>query len=176
MLCLDPGLLHVDLHESGQRPVGHSTSSASPPPVGGRLGQPEDLVRWADFLRSDAADDLSGTVITVRPRTTDSLWADSAWRVLRPINFFGRRWDDRCAQPGDPDDDPQAEDHRVLQPGDANRRMYAEVTEAARRRPLAAARRSGLLRAARIVVAGSPSARSTRPGTRLLSLSPRRLS
>ena len=34
---------------------------------GGRVGQPEDLVAIAAFLCSDAAEHLSGTVITVRP-------------------------------------------------------------------------------------------------------------
>jgi NAD(P)-dependent dehydrogenase (short-subunit alcohol dehydrogenase family) len=34
---------------------------------GGRLGQPEDLVALAVSLCSDAANHLSGTVITVRP-------------------------------------------------------------------------------------------------------------
>jgi NAD(P)-dependent dehydrogenase (short-subunit alcohol dehydrogenase family) len=34
---------------------------------GGRLGQPEDLVALTTFLCSNAADHLSGTVITVRP-------------------------------------------------------------------------------------------------------------
>jgi NAD(P)-dependent dehydrogenase (short-subunit alcohol dehydrogenase family) len=37
---------------------------------GGRLGQPEDLVALAAFLCSDAANHLSGTVITVRPPVT----------------------------------------------------------------------------------------------------------
>jgi NAD(P)-dependent dehydrogenase (short-subunit alcohol dehydrogenase family) len=37
---------------------------------GGRVGQPEDLVAWATFLCSDAASQLSGTVITVRPPVT----------------------------------------------------------------------------------------------------------
>jgi NAD(P)-dependent dehydrogenase (short-subunit alcohol dehydrogenase family) len=34
---------------------------------GGRLGQPEDIVALTTFLCSDAADHLSGTVVTVRP-------------------------------------------------------------------------------------------------------------
>jgi NAD(P)-dependent dehydrogenase (short-subunit alcohol dehydrogenase family) len=34
---------------------------------GGRLGEPEDLVALTAFLCSDAANHLSGTVITVRP-------------------------------------------------------------------------------------------------------------
>lgn len=37
---------------------------------GGRIGRPEDLVSWAVFLCSDAAQHLSGTVITVRPPVT----------------------------------------------------------------------------------------------------------
>jgi NAD(P)-dependent dehydrogenase (short-subunit alcohol dehydrogenase family) len=41
-------------------------SSAYP---GGRLGEPEDVVGLVTFLCSDAADHLSGTVITVRPPT-----------------------------------------------------------------------------------------------------------
>lgn len=36
---------------------------------GGRVGQPEDLVPFAAFLCSDAAQHLSGTVLTVRPFT-----------------------------------------------------------------------------------------------------------
>ena len=34
---------------------------------GGRIGQPEDIVALTAFVCSDAADHLSGTVITVRP-------------------------------------------------------------------------------------------------------------
>jgi NAD(P)-dependent dehydrogenase (short-subunit alcohol dehydrogenase family) len=34
---------------------------------GGRIGEPEDIVALANFLCSDAASHLSGTVITVRP-------------------------------------------------------------------------------------------------------------
>jgi NAD(P)-dependent dehydrogenase (short-subunit alcohol dehydrogenase family) len=37
---------------------------------GGRIGQPEDLVALTTFLCSDAANHLSGTVITVRPQVT----------------------------------------------------------------------------------------------------------
>lgn len=37
---------------------------------GGRLGQPEDIVALTAFLCSDAANHLSGTVITVRPQIT----------------------------------------------------------------------------------------------------------
>jgi NAD(P)-dependent dehydrogenase (short-subunit alcohol dehydrogenase family) len=37
---------------------------------GGRIGQPEDIVAWVNFLCSDAANHLSGTVITVRPPIT----------------------------------------------------------------------------------------------------------
>jgi NAD(P)-dependent dehydrogenase (short-subunit alcohol dehydrogenase family) len=37
---------------------------------GGRIGQPEDIVGLATFLCSDAADHISGTVVTVRPPIT----------------------------------------------------------------------------------------------------------
>lgn len=37
---------------------------------GGRIGEPEDIVPLAAFLCGDAADHLSGTVITVRPAVT----------------------------------------------------------------------------------------------------------
>jgi NAD(P)-dependent dehydrogenase (short-subunit alcohol dehydrogenase family) len=37
---------------------------------GGRIGQPDDIVALTTFLCSDAADHLSGTVITVRPPIT----------------------------------------------------------------------------------------------------------
>lgn len=37
---------------------------------GGRIGEPEDLVALTTFLCSDAANHLSGTVITVRPQVT----------------------------------------------------------------------------------------------------------
>ena len=36
---------------------------------GGRVGQPEDVVPFATFLCSDAANHLSGTVLTIRPLT-----------------------------------------------------------------------------------------------------------
>jgi 3-oxoacyl-[acyl-carrier protein] reductase len=36
---------------------------------GGRVGQPEDLVPFATFLCSEAAQHLSGTVLTIRPLT-----------------------------------------------------------------------------------------------------------
>jgi NAD(P)-dependent dehydrogenase (short-subunit alcohol dehydrogenase family) len=36
---------------------------------GGRVGQPEDIVPFATFLCSDAANHLSGTVLTIRPLT-----------------------------------------------------------------------------------------------------------
>ncbi|HEX5403683.1 MAG TPA: SDR family oxidoreductase [Pseudonocardiaceae bacterium] len=34
---------------------------------GGRIGQPDDIVALTTFLCSDAANHLSGTVVTVRP-------------------------------------------------------------------------------------------------------------
>jgi NAD(P)-dependent dehydrogenase (short-subunit alcohol dehydrogenase family) len=34
---------------------------------GGRIGEPDDIVALVNFLCSDAASHLSGTVITVRP-------------------------------------------------------------------------------------------------------------
>ncbi len=37
---------------------------------GGRIGEPEDIVALTNFLCSDAANHLSGTVITVRPPVT----------------------------------------------------------------------------------------------------------
>jgi NAD(P)-dependent dehydrogenase (short-subunit alcohol dehydrogenase family) len=35
---------------------------------GGRVGQPQDIVALTVFLCSDAAEHLSGSVITVRPQ------------------------------------------------------------------------------------------------------------
>jgi NAD(P)-dependent dehydrogenase (short-subunit alcohol dehydrogenase family) len=58
-LTVTPGMQAFVTDEHLQR-----VSSRYP---GGRVGQPEDLVGLCTFLCSDAAEHLSGTVITVRP-------------------------------------------------------------------------------------------------------------
>jgi NAD(P)-dependent dehydrogenase (short-subunit alcohol dehydrogenase family) len=50
----------------------HITRTAASYP-GGRVGQPDDLVALTTFLCSEAADHLSGTVITVRAAATGGL-------------------------------------------------------------------------------------------------------
>ncbi len=54
-----PGMRAIVTAEHVER-----TAAAYP---GGRIGQPEDIVALTTFLCSDAANHLSGTVITVRP-------------------------------------------------------------------------------------------------------------
>lgn len=67
-VALAPGLTHTP----GMREIvgkEHIDRVAANYP-GGRIGQPEDLVPLTAFLCSDAANHLSGTVITVRPPVT----------------------------------------------------------------------------------------------------------
>jgi NAD(P)-dependent dehydrogenase (short-subunit alcohol dehydrogenase family) len=67
-VALAPGLTDTP----GMRDIvgeGHIDRVAAAYP-GGRIGRPEDIVALTTFLCSDAADHLSGTVVTVRPPVT----------------------------------------------------------------------------------------------------------
>jgi NAD(P)-dependent dehydrogenase (short-subunit alcohol dehydrogenase family) len=78
---------HLELADSGIRTVAVAPGLTSTPGMreivgeeyiarvaanypGGRVGEPEDIVPLVAFLCSDAANHLSGTVITVRPAVT----------------------------------------------------------------------------------------------------------
>jgi NAD(P)-dependent dehydrogenase (short-subunit alcohol dehydrogenase family) len=64
-VAIAPGLTHTPGMEEIITPEHIDRVAANYP--GGRIGQPEDIVALVNFLCSDGAQHISGTVVTVRP-------------------------------------------------------------------------------------------------------------